>query len=72
MNNDHWTESAVVMEVNENVVMAIVGEEIEPTKFLMDEFPEELIRFIEPGFSFEWICRKGVFSITLPGDDPAG
>ena len=67
-----WTESVVVMEVIDDAVMAIVGEDIEFTKFLMCEFPNEVLWFVKPGFTFEWSRHDGVFSIGLPGSNPAG
>lgn len=60
------------METNGVTVRAIVGEDIEPTVFALVEFPESIRYLIKPGFAFNWHCREGVFSITLPGDDPAG
>ena len=68
----NWTEQAVVMEVTDDTVMAIVGEEIEPTKFLLCEFPNDILWYVKPGFTFEWSRRDGVFSIGLPGSNPAG
>lgn len=70
--SENWTESVVVMEVIGDVVLTIVGEDIEFTKFLMCEFPNEVLWFVKPGFTFEWSRCEGVFSISHCGDDPAG
>jgi len=67
-----WTKSAVVMSLNEATAEVIIGEDIEPTKFALLEFPKEIRHLVKPGFSFNWTYCEGVFSISHYGSNPAG